>query len=94
MRHSTKYKPEGNFDSTYMWKVENGYYMIQTDNTNLKRLLRNRRSTRISAFGVNCPLVVYLTTYKRCDVARKSFRYLTGKTAIHNKEKDVYEIKK
>jgi len=94
MRHSTKYKPEGNFDNTYMWKIGNDLYMIQTDNKNLKRLLRNRKSTWISAYGVNCPLVVFMIKYKRCDVARKAFKYFTGYKPIYNKEKNIFEIEK
>ena len=90
MGKSKSYKPQGNFENTFMWKVDNGYYMIQTDNTNLKRLLRNRKSTRISAFGVNCPLVVYMIKYKRCDVARRSFKYLTGHKPIYNREMDIF----
>jgi hypothetical protein len=90
MRSSRTYKPKGDFPTTYLWRVGKCEYRLQTENTRLKRVLKRRKTTKISASGINCPEVVFEMTYSRLSCAKKAFEYFTGIKAVYHREDDVY----
>jgi len=77
---------------TSMWQEERGkpYYRFQTDEREINNKMKRRNKFELVGWGVNCNLWIYQVQFKRPDIAKKTFKALTGKMAILDKKKDVF----
>jgi hypothetical protein len=78
----------------YMWQEERGkpYYRFQTDEKELADKMKRREKFKLVSKGLNCYHWIYLATYTRPDLARKTFKALCGKVAILNKNEDIFQF--
>ena len=76
-----------------MWQEERGkpFYRFQTDEKELADKMKRREKFKLVSRGLNCNHWIYLATYSRPDLARKTFKALCGKGAIFNKKEDVFQ---
>ena len=77
----------------YMWREEKGkpIYRFQTDEKALADKMRRREKFRIISKGFNCKLWIFGATFSRPDIARKTFKALTGQNAIFNEREDIFQ---
>ena len=75
-----------------MWQEERGkpYYRIQTEDPAIKNKLKRRKFFNLTAYGVNWKLWIFITTFKRPDIARKTFKRMAGGEIYFDSEKDIY----
>ena len=77
---------------TYMWQEERGkpFYRFQTDERDIANKMKRRNKFNLSSWGVNCSLWIYQTTFLRPDIARKTFKTLTGGNIEFDDREEIY----
>lgn len=77
----------------FLWQEERGkpYYRFQTDEKELAYKMKRREKFKLVGGGLNCNLWLFQTTFSRPDIARKTFKALTGQNAIFNEKEDIFQ---
>lgn len=74
------------------WQEEKGkpYYRFQTDEKKLADKMKRRKKFKLTAWGMNCDLWIFITVIPKPFIAKKMFKALCGETAILNEKDDIY----
>lgn len=77
----------------YMWQEERSqpYYRFQSDDRSIANKMKRREKFKLVASGVNCNLWVFVATFSRPDIARKSFKALTGSKPVFNTKEEIFQ---
>jgi len=75
-----------------MWQEERGkpFYRFQTKNREAANKMKRRNKFKLVAWGVNCDWWIFLKTFNRPDIARKTLKTLAGNVVKFDKKDDVY----
>ena len=65
---------------TYMWQEVRGEptFRIQTDDPRIIKKLSRRKEVKLTAFGMNNPIRIFIITFSKNYNAKRSFIRLTG----------------
>lgn len=77
---------------TYMWQeqLREKWWRIQTTDPAVKKKLRRRAKTKLVVRSINHPAVVYRIKYSSAQIAKRSFRRLTGLNPKKDAASDVF----
>lgn len=75
-----------------MWQEQRGepFYRFQTKNREVANKMKRRNKFKLVGWGVNCDWWIFLTTFNRPDIARKTLKTLAGNVVKFDKKDDVY----
>lgn len=75
-----------------MWQEHRGepFFRFQTKNKIIANKMKRRLKFKLVAWGVNCDWWIFLTIFKRPDVARKALKTLAGNDVKYDKKDDIF----
>jgi len=75
-----------------MWQEERGkpFYRLQTKNREAANKMKRRNKFKLSSLGLNCDWWVFVATFKRPDIAKKTLKTLAGNVVKFDKKDDVF----
>jgi len=75
-----------------MWQEERGkpFFRFQTKNREVANKMKRRNKFKLSAWGVNRDLWIYVATFQRPDIAKKTLKTLSGNVVKFDKKDDVF----
>jgi len=75
-----------------MWQEERGkpFYRFQTKNRAAASKMKRRNKFKLTAWGVNCELWIFLAVFGKPETARKALKALAGNTVKFNKNEDIF----
>lgn len=77
---------------TDLWQEERGVniFRIQTDEKDVADKLKRRKNFKLVAWGMNCPLWIFVCSFYSYQKARKALRNLTNRPVQKDSEEGVY----
>ena len=75
-----------------MWQEERGkpFYRFQTKNREAANKMKRRNKFELSSLGLNCNWWVFVATFNRPDIAKKTLKTLAGNVVKFDKKDDVF----
>lgn len=73
-----------------MWKESKVRYRFQTNSASIKKKMRGRKTFSLVAYGVICPLEIYVCSISCKRDAIKRFKSLTGRDPTYCSKDEIY----
>lgn len=79
---------------TSLWReTQSGNdFIIQTDEVEIHKKLKETRKARLFGKGVNFDLWLYTASFESLEKAKNFIKIVTGKTPKYNSGDEVYEV--
>jgi hypothetical protein len=76
----------------YMWQKKRGkrFYRFQTSNKNAASMMKRRKKFKLSGYGFNCGMWIFVAEFSRPDIARKALKTISGGKIEYDNKEDIF----